>query len=296
MQVIHYYQYTGVIMNLCEDEYDEESLLATYPETYIVHSKAPLFTQQERDLRKVFWEVLGRYPDKVTEQRTWLDAISASGTSRALLELREALCCSNEYYDRQLRHMQSEVCVSHCADDAGFRARCATKACSPGLERVSWQAALPDQQQSTSADYRHKRYYYVWTNDFHVGPAACYGSVRSQRHPGGISAAPRRHLGDISQVLAELGAQLHAEIDFNNCVWHPKMCRQRLKVTQGPPRPDLGGISAASRQHLVGARFRRMARLWTRPVPQHDPSRLLRCIQARPGPSPPPVHTQIASR
>ena len=65
----------------------------------------------------------------------------------------------------------------------------------------------------------------------------------------GISAAPRRHLGDISQVLAELGAQLHAEIDFNNCVWHPKMCRQRLKVRQGP---DLGQISARSRRHLGG--------------------------------------------
>ena len=32
------------------------------------------------------------------------------------------------------------------------------------------------------------------------------------------------------QLLVELGARVHSEVDFNNCVWHPHMCKSRLQV------------------------------------------------------------------
>ena len=50
---------------------------------------------------------------------------------------------------------------------------------------------------------------YIWSNDFHVTPIAC--------------TAP---------LLEELGAEVHAEVDFSNCENHPKFCKSRLKVLE----------------------------------------------------------------
>ena len=89
------------------------------------------------------------------------------------------------------------ACVRLCEANATLRTNMPST-CRLASERLRWKAALPEAMP------------YVWTTDMHVGPAACY-----------------------ADLLPELGAKLHAEIDFFNCEFHPSFCKRRLKVA--PP-------------------------------------------------------------
>lgn len=50
------FQYTAFIQNLCEDSFDEAATLAAYPDTFLVHSKWPYFTEDERRMRQWHWD------------------------------------------------------------------------------------------------------------------------------------------------------------------------------------------------------------------------------------------------
>ena len=219
--VLHLYQYTDALYNLCEDGYDEAELRRRVPGVQIVHSKAPWFDAADRQVRQVYQEILRRFPTKKTEQRLWADRLRAAGvpnlstaakggdsaaitaavvaTTKAredmLDQMARTLCCSAAYWSRMETGRPSERCTALCASNyRGMRRGCA-RACKPAHARIAWELRLPAPRP------------YVWTNDLHVGPMACS-----------------------EPLLESLGARVHSEIDFNNCVWHPHMCRRRLKV------------------------------------------------------------------
>ena len=52
--VLHLYQYTDVLYNLCEEAYDPDRLRVEEPNVQIVHSKAPWFDETERQVRPSF--------------------------------------------------------------------------------------------------------------------------------------------------------------------------------------------------------------------------------------------------
>ena len=200
--ILHLYQYTDVLHNLCEEDYSPVKVLAENPKAVIVHSKGPFFSDLDLYIREEFWRILGRYPVKSTEQAVWHERIRNGSASKQQIE--QELCVSEAYEARLRRGHPSEACTRRCM--AGSNDRKAVhgrqaltsvgyRCCKPAFERLAWQRSLPPAVP------------YVWTVDFHSGPMACS-----------------------EPLLVELGARVHSEIDFGNCVYHPHMCKERLKV------------------------------------------------------------------
>ena len=199
--ILHLYQYTDVLHNMCEEDYSPLNVLAENPRAVIVHSKGPLFSDLDLYIREEFWRILGRYPAKATEQAVWHARIRNGSASKQQIE--QELCVSRAYEARLRSGHPSEACTRRCLaatkaspvhggpllSSVGYRC------CKPSFERLAWQRALPPAVP------------YVWTVDFHTGPMACS-----------------------EPLLVELGARVHSEIDFGNCVYHPHMCKERLKV------------------------------------------------------------------
>ena len=191
------YQYTEALVNMCEDEYSEEAFKVLHPGAYVVHSKAPFFNATETAVRRLVWSILGRYPDKKTEQSKAVRWVERLGDDHGMHKMTSEVCCSAEYINLISQGKHSDVCTNHCLKDSVMMARCPTP-CSSALERLAWQWTLPDHQD-----------YYVWSSDFHVGPIGC-----------------------LEPLLQSIGAKVHSEIDFNNCIWKMHTCRKRLKVLQ----------------------------------------------------------------
>ena len=188
--VLHKFQYTDYVQNLCEDPYDEADILIRFPGTYLVHSKYPFFTEGERLARQWFWDRQLQYPDK-KDQRA-LELNLSDPMRRDQLEHR--LCSSQRYKWLVANNRPLEPCVKRCEENRSFRQNM-PNTCRLASERLRWAAMMPRRQP------------YVWTTDFHVGPPACY-----------------------EELFNELGAKLHAEVDFSNCEFNPGMCKKRLKV------------------------------------------------------------------
>ena len=190
--ILHRYQYTDVLYNLCEETYDADVVRRRSPGTYIVHSKGPFFDDAELQVRKIFKQVHGRFPWKKTEQRWWVSFLqNRSDPNTATQDLVAALCCTADYIWRVKRSLSSSLCTNLCMTNTGERCG---DTCYPAAERQAWRRSVP------------LRRAYVWSADFHAGPMACN-----------------------EQLIAELGVRVHSEVDFSNCNLHPHMCKSRLK-------------------------------------------------------------------
>lgn len=191
-QVLHRFQYTELIMNLCEDSYDEALLRARLPETYLVHSKWPYYTPALREMLQWYWARQLNWPPK--EEQGALMAAYAQPDNRSLLERR--LCSSMPYKRLAMVNRPLEPCVDFCHKDERMRTA-SPKSCRLALEQRRVAKALPKGGKP-----------YVWTSDLHYGPAACY--------------AP---------LLREAGAELRAEISCpGKHSFHPSLCKRSLKV------------------------------------------------------------------
>ena len=104
------------------------------------------------------------------------------------------MCIRDRHYGVRVKAgLPHEACTQICLQDAQLRRANSHMMCASAGERMRWQREVPPGVP------------YVWTNDFHVSTAACY--------------AP---------ILRDLGAKLHAEIDFAN--W-----RRTWQSNSGPP-------------------------------------------------------------
>lgn len=222
--VLHRFSYTGTIINLCEELYDEQDIRSRYPEAYLVHSKTPFWSASLNKAREIYWRTLGRYPDKEKElsqltkhlekeKSLWQFPLYTFGEP-GLRGIQLELCMSQEYLSRVQLNLIEEACTEFCVTLGQNKEQLAggqRRFKGPGL-----LAASVDPDESVCKQASQRAIWatrvpagtpYVWVNDFHVSPVACY-------HP----------------LLAELGVELHAEIDFNNCIHHPQFCKSRLKV------------------------------------------------------------------
>jgi hypothetical protein len=200
--VMSKFQITDFIQNMCEDPFDEADIRRNHPSTYIVHSKWPYFTSAEREARTWFWERMMMWPDKKLLPK--LVKMLKIPTRRD--ELEGVLCSSNRYKALAASNRPLEPCVQRCLRSPVLRLQMPTT-CRQASERLRWHA-VPDAPKGLQSPWEFgSKPAYVWTSDLHIGPAACYESL-----------------------LHELGAKLHAEISFSNCVFHPHMCKHRLKV------------------------------------------------------------------
>jgi hypothetical protein len=188
--VLHRFQYTEYVQNLCEDAFDEADVRRRYPDTYLVHSKWPYFTEQERQARKWYWDRTLQYPEKKTHKE--LIRNLSSPERRGVLERR--LCSSQRYKMLAARNKPLEPCVRLCEENESYRANMPAT-CRLAYERMRWAKMMPAHQP------------YVWTTDMHVGPPSCYAGL-----------------------VEEIGARMHAEVDFFNCEFNPSFCKKRLKV------------------------------------------------------------------
>ena len=189
-EVQHHFRYTDYVQTRCEDAYDEADMLKRFPDTYLVHSEWPHFTDAERQMRQWYWDRMLQWPKK--ELHSALVANFSDPVRRDLLE--HELCNSERYKRLVSENRPLGPCVRRCERDASFRAN-APMVCRLANERTRWANMMPHDQP------------YVWTTDIHVGPPAC-------------------NVG----ILNEIGAKLHAEVDYYNCKFHKSFCKKRLKV------------------------------------------------------------------
>ena len=199
-KVLHLYQYTDVLINMCEETYSPHDVMAANPKAVIVHSKGPFFSALDLRIREQYWQILGRYPYKRTEQAMWNARIRNGSASKQ--DIPKELCRSKDYHDLLRSGLPSELCTRGCAAAGSLKSLMGGsvtsygyRSCKPAFERLAWQRALPPPIP------------YVFTADLHSGPMACSESL-----------------------LVELGARVHSEVDFGNCIFHPHMCKKRLKV------------------------------------------------------------------
>ena len=189
--IAHRFQYTSGWLNLCEEVYDEAAIRAARPDVFIVHSKAPFFNANQTLLRKISWDTIGEFQDKKFVLPKLVAKLRAGTLTPA--EYQKRLCATRHYGVRVKAGLPHEACTQICLQDAQLRRANSHMMCASAGERMRWQREVPPGVP------------YVWTNDFHVSPAACY--------------AP---------ILRDLGAKLHAEIDFAN--W-----RRTWQSNSGPP-------------------------------------------------------------
>ena len=171
--------------SLCEEPYDDEQLRRQEPEAHIVHSKAPFFSKTALAIRDYYWRILGRFPIKATEQANWEARIA--NHSASLDDVERAVCHSQQYLIRmKMKGSVSDSCTRMCIQEMNFANHPCYRCCGPAFERVAWQRAIPVARP------------YVFTSDLHTGPMACS-----------------------EPILNELGARVHSEVDFGNCMCGP---------------------------------------------------------------------------
>lgn len=190
-KILHKFQYSDFIINLCEESYDEDDIRAHYPSTYFVHSKAPFFTTAEKVVREVYFAILGEFPSR-EEMSQWLAGHSLSSSLEGLKEAVIRKLCASEHDVKVLG--QAEYCRALCLHDKVFR---------DDHEEV---CAFAKYQLQGVNDIPLGRAV-VWTNDFHVAPIACS-----------------------EELFRDMNVEVNAKIDFSNCMFHSEYCARGLKV------------------------------------------------------------------
>ena len=135
---------------------------------------------------------MGDWPDKKRELPKLTAALRANTMSPS--RYQQKLCGSERYAERVRGNRPHEGCVQLCLQDAVFR-RAHAAVCKQAEERMCarpprTRAFRPARARSghppRTARARLCRYWtaelppgtpYVWTNDFHVAPVACYAPI-----------------------------------------------------------------------------------------------------------------------
>ena len=207
----HKFQYTDVIQNRCEDVYDPWELGAKYPNTYLVHSKSVFYTQEERTFRNIYKELTA---DVIPDAKSEESKLTLSMLKRKMnrekkknlkladldMELAIRFCFRNDYVEH-VNYMGHDVLHPLCTD-----------LCSRMKEEEARKIPfnICDPYTSSRVEGFSKSAVgkvYLWTADFHASPIGCN-----------------------MPLLKESGFEVHAEVDYVNCVHFEGTCKNRLKV------------------------------------------------------------------
>eukprot|EP01049_Picozoa_sp_SAG25_P008947 SAG25_NODE_846_length_5084_cov_13.320963_1_plen_956_part_00 len=182
--VLHKFAYSKFIQNLGEAIYDPVTIVEQSPTTYFVHSKTIFQREAATIIKEVSMSVIKRNPchrDSATEKV--LEKIYRylrNGEYSKADAIRHL--CTDAKYKRFGSRQSSRICDLYAVANGG------------SSDPPAWKFRMPGKA-------------YLWTMDFHGGPANC----------------------DMS-VIASAGGVLHAEID-GICEFYG-LCKDRLKVIQ----------------------------------------------------------------
>ena len=179
--ILHKFGYSDFVQNRGEGVYDPAVVVRESPSTYFVHSKSIYQNEAATILKEVTVSVLKRDPcnrDSATEKALEKIYHNLRSGEYTKADAIRALCDASKYTIFGPRP-STRLCEMY-ADSAS------------ALEAQDWNARMPGKT-------------YLWTMDFHGGPANC----------------------DMS-MIAKAGGALHAEID-GICQFYG-LCKQRLKV------------------------------------------------------------------
>ena len=197
--VMSKFRYTDVILNKCEDPYSTPQVLATHPNTVLVHSKSRTYTPEKREEMEVHAR-LGMAFSERERAATDDQLIKVFGQVSPDIDSLEVRLCTHWFLDQGTPpwvHSYDEDVFYKCERVLCWLPDVPTSLahfCGAVLKSKPFAEAIPV----------HKTY--IWSTDLHAAPIACS-----------------------KPLLEELGAVVHAEVDFGNCVFSG-LCKDRLKV------------------------------------------------------------------